>query len=126
MPLNEIFGWCSVVAGFLGGTLLGLGFHREGFLGGYASMRRRMLRLGHIALVMLGALNLLFGASAARLHLAPAALALAATAWIVGGVSMPLCCALMAWRPSFRPLFAVPISCLLLAAGLVVTGLAHT
>jgi len=122
---NAIFGWASILAGFLSGMLLGMGFHREEFLGGYGSLRRRMLRLGHIAMVALGGLNVLFDLSLSRLSLEPAALLTASTAWIVGGVAMPLCCALMAFKPAARPLFAVPILSLSLAAGLVIWGLAR-
>ncbi len=43
--------------------MIGLGFHREEFLGGYGSFRRRLLRLGHIALAALGSLNVLSGLS---------------------------------------------------------------
>lgn len=123
---NMIFGWSSVLAGFLSGMLLGTGFHREGFLGGYGSLRRRMLRLGHIALVALGGLNVLFALSAGQLRLPPAALDLASWAWIFGGLAMPLCCLLMAWRPAARMLFVLPILSLSLAAGLVIWGLART
>ena len=40
--------------------VLGLFFHRENWLGGYASLKRRMYRLGHISFFGLGAVNLLF------------------------------------------------------------------
>ncbi|MEO5879524.1 MAG: hypothetical protein ABIR22_05115 [Candidatus Eisenbacteria bacterium] len=123
---NAVFGWCSILAGFLTGMLLGMGFHREEFLGGYASLRRRMLRLGHIALVALGGLNVLFALSASQLRLGPAALAVASGAWMFGGVAMPLCCALMAFWPAVRPLFALPIVSLSLAAGLVIWGLVRS
>jgi hypothetical protein len=52
-------GWGLVAAGFVSGTAVGLGFHREDFLGGYGSFRRRLLRLGHVALVALGMFNVL-------------------------------------------------------------------
>lgn len=123
MQVNAVFGWGSILAGFLSGLLLGMGFHREEFLGGYGSLRRRLLRLGHIALVALGGMNVLFALSVPQLHLDPPALTLTSIAWIAGGVAMPACCALMAWRPALRPLFAVPVLSLSLAAGLVIWGL---
>lgn len=120
---NAFYGWCSVLAGFLSGMWLGMGFHREDFLGGYGSLRRRMVRLGHIALLALGMLNVLFAMTAVQLRLEPRVIALASVAWIAGGIGMPLCCALMAWRPGFRLFFAVPIVILLLAVSLTVAGL---
>jgi len=122
---NALFGWCSILAGLVAGLGLGLGFHRDDFLGGYGSLRRRMVRLGHIALVALGMLNVLYAQAAPGLHLGVHTRALASTAWVVGGLAMPLCCALMAWRPVFRHLFAIPVVLLLVAAGLTVLGLAR-
>lgn len=121
--MNEIFGWTWILVGFLAGLALGLGFHREGWLGGYGSLRRRMFRLGHVSLVALGVLNLLYAGVVPRLALSPALAATASWAWILGAVTMPACCGLMAFRPALRPLFAVPIASLVLAAALVVVGL---
>ena len=49
-PLNWYAGWILILTAFLTGAGLGLSFHREDFWGGYASFRRRLVRLGHIAL----------------------------------------------------------------------------
>ena len=122
MPVNEGFGWIWILAGILTGLVLGLFFHHDDWLGGYASLRRRLVRLGHISFIGLGALNVLFALSGPRLHLAAGPLTLASRALIVGGISMPLCCALMAWRRGLHPLFAVPVVTLLLGVGLVVRG----
>ena len=122
VPVNAFYGWCSILAGLLSGLFLGLGFHREEFLGGYASMRRRMVRLGHIALVALGVLNVLFAMTAPSLVLEERLVGVASVAWIAGGIGMPLCCAAMAWRPVFRMMFAIPVVCLLLAGSLTVMG----
>ncbi len=46
---NLIAGWTSMIAGAVSGAAIGLFFHREEWMGGYASLRRRMIRLGHIA-----------------------------------------------------------------------------
>jgi hypothetical protein len=123
--MNELFGWACVLVGFLSGLALGLRFHREDWLGGYGSLRRRMMRLGHVSLVALGALNVLFAQTAPQLALPPALVALASAALIAGAVAMPACCGLMAWRPGLRPLFAIPVACLVLGAALVILGLAR-
>ena len=55
-----ILGWSCIGAGLLMGACLGVAFLRDDFLGGYGSRRRRLVRLAHIALVALGAINILF------------------------------------------------------------------
>jgi hypothetical protein len=122
--MNEVFGWTWILVGLLSGVVLGLGFHREDWLGGYGSLRRRMVRLGHVSLVALGVLNILYAQVAPRLALSPGLATTASRAWIVGAIAMPACCGLMAWRPGFRLLFAIPIASLVLGAVLVVVGLA--
>jgi uncharacterized membrane protein len=123
MPVNEAFGWIWILAGFVSGLALGLFFQRDDWLGGYASFRRRLLRLGHISFIGLGFVNILFALSAAHLSLGSRALAVASAALLIGGITMPLCCALMAWRRGFHVLFAVPVVSLIMGVALVVRGL---
>ena len=123
MPINEAFGWVWILAGFLSGLVLGLFFQRDDWLGGYGSFRRRLIRLGHISFLGLGVLNILFALSVARIHLAPGTLELASRSLLVGGVTMPLCCALMAWRRGLHLLFAIPVASLVLGAALIVCGI---
>ena len=125
MPLNEAFGWGWILLGFLSGAILGLRFQREDFLGGYAALPRRMVRLGHISFFGLGLLNILFALSGPRIRLDPAWMAVASGAFVAGGLTMPLCCGLMAWRPSLQPLFAIPVASLVLGATLACLGLAR-
>ena len=105
-------GWLMILAAFLSGGLIGLGFHRESFLGGYTSFRRRVLRLGHIALAALGMINVLYALSPLPLpgswNAAPAGVL-----WIAGGIAMPAACFLTAWRARFRHLFVLPVGALL-------------
>jgi hypothetical protein len=109
-----------VFAGFASGAVLGLGFHRETFWGGYASPRRRLARLGHVACVALGVLNLLFAQQVgADLVGAPRA---AGGLLVAGSIAMPLVCFLCAWRVRFRALFAVPVAALFASILLVLHG----
>jgi hypothetical protein len=112
--MNWYFGWASILAAFLTGAILGLFFEREDFLGGYTSFRRRLLRLGHIALAALGMLNILYGLTPAPVEetLSPR---IASIAFIVGGVTMPALCFLTAWRTGFRKLFFIPVAALIVA-----------
>jgi hypothetical protein len=113
--------------GVLTGAGIGLRFHREDWLGGYGSFRRRMVRLGHISCFGIGLLNLAFAGTLAMLHV-PAGNAWArigAAAWVVAQVGMPAGCFLTAWREPFRHGFALPVGAALLgtwvALGLVIS-----
>jgi hypothetical protein len=123
MLLNESFGWLWLLAGTVSGLLLGMRFQRDEWMGGYGSLRRRLVRLGHISFFGLGFLNILFGLERARVALSPSWLDAASWSLIVGGVTMPLCCALMAWRRAFQPAFAVPVMSLLLGVALTAFGM---
>lgn len=118
---NALVGWSLVLLGFLSGAALGLGFHRESFLGGYGSFRRRIVRLGHIACVALGMLNVLV---AAAVPAAAPQRAVAASLFAIGGIAMPLVCFLTGWRDRFRHLFFVPVASLVAAVLVVLAGLA--
>jgi hypothetical protein len=117
-PLNWYAGWSLMLAGFISGAGLGLFFHRENFLGGYQSFRRRLLRLGHIALVALGLLNVIYAQSPLSGH----SLKIAGYLLIAGGIAMPTVCALSAWKKSLKALFPIPVAALLAAVVLVLTN----
>jgi hypothetical protein len=121
--INEAFGWLWIVMGFVSGTLLGLKFQQENWLGGYGSHRRRLIRLGHISFLGLGFLNILFVHSVGRLELSAQWITGASWALVIGGVSMPVCCALMAWKRECQPLFALPVTSLLIGGFLTLMGL---
>ena len=62
--INLLFAWCWLTLGLIAGALQGIGFHRASWMGGYGSWRRRLTRLGHIAFLGTGMLNLAFALSA--------------------------------------------------------------
>lgn len=117
--INEAAGWLGIALGILGGAVLGLNYDREGWLGGYGSLRRRLLRLGHIAFIALGFLNLLFVQSAERLAATDHPTAIASWCLALGAFAMPLTCFVNAWQPRFKPLFGIPVT--LLATGCIST-----
>jgi hypothetical protein len=116
--LNLVFAWTWMLAGFLSGIALGLKFHDENWLGGYASFKRRMYRLAHISFFGLGAVNLFFYLTLKDAAIGPLG-RWASLAFLLGGVTMPLCCWLMAASKKFQPAFAVPV--LSLVSGAVLT-----
>jgi hypothetical protein len=109
--LNWTAGWWLILAGFVSGAVVGLFFHRPDFLGGYGSFRRRMLRLGHIALCALGMLNLIVGLSPQSSPLL-----------VAGGAMMPAVCFLTAWKEKCRHLFVLPVLALVAAVILILSG----
>lgn len=106
---NAVVGWTLMAFGAVSGALIGLGFHRESWAGGYASFRRRLMRLGHISFFGLGILNVLFGLYAASLPEMAGSLSIASWALMVAGCSMPAVCFLAAWKEPFRHLFPIPV-----------------
>jgi hypothetical protein len=104
---NGPFGWWLILSGFVTGAILGIWFHKSEFLGGYASFRRRLLRLGHVAQAALGIINIVWASFVGS----AGGTALSAASWglLIGGVTMPLVCFLTAWREGFRHLFFIPV-----------------
>ena len=109
MVLHLVIAWVAILVGLLSGTVIGLFFHREEWLGGYHSWRRRMVRLGHVAFLGTGLLNLAFAITVGALGLGGTAIRLASALFILGAVSMPAVCFLTAWRSPLRHLFFIPV-----------------
>ena len=104
-----LIAWLLVLAGLISGTLLGLFFRSEQFLGGYASFRRRLVRLGHVACIALGVLLL----ELSRLVAVETYVPEAVVEWFAAGaLCMPAVCFLTAWREKFRFAFVVPVGLL--------------
>lgn len=120
---HEVFGWSWIVVGFASGAWLGLRFHEDGWLGGYASLTRRLLRLAHISCVALGMSNILFALSARGVAPGPW-LGVASWAILAGSVLMPAACVVTAWRRAARPIFVLPVATLVVGALLLVGSLA--
>ena len=115
---NLVLGWAWILAGFISGFGMGLFFHREDWLGGYGSFKRRLYRLGHISFFGLAAVNLLFYFTARLVFGEANAPAAAAGLFMLGAITMPLVCLLVAHWTNWRMLFAVPVLSLL-AGGLL-------
>ncbi|HUA37038.1 MAG TPA: hypothetical protein VMA35_01410 [Candidatus Sulfopaludibacter sp.] len=106
---NLFLAWLWILLGFVSGMVLGMFFHGENWLGGYGSFKRRMYRLGHISFFGLGVVNLLFWLTTKNLPLTHPLASIATWAFIVGAVSMPVCCVVMAHFPKAHLIFAVPV-----------------
>jgi hypothetical protein len=121
---NLTLAWLWILLGFISGMVLGMFFHREKWLGGYGSFKRRMYRLGHISFFGLGAVNLLFCLTVQNFLLTGTLIHFASLALIVGAITMPLCCLVMAHFPKFRLFFSVPVASLVAGGVLILTEVA--
>jgi hypothetical protein len=118
--LNWYAGWALIATAFATGAGLGMYFHHAEFWGGYTSFRRRIVRLGHIALAALGMMNVLFSVA---VPVRPSMTIRAASVLLViGAVSMGSVCFLTGWREGFRRLFFIPVTCLVLAVALILAA----
>jgi len=113
---NLLLAWGWILLGFLSGAILGMGFHQEKWLGGYASHKRRLYRLGHISFFGLALMNFMFYLTAKGFEAIRPGAVIAGWGFIVGALTMPVCCVLMAHWPKLRLLFAVPVASLITAA----------
>lgn len=117
-------GWTGMMFGLVSGALIGLKFHLEDFAGGYASFRRRMLRIGHLAFFGLGIINVLFALTLTSSGVVLSYPAVASTSLAAAVFVMPAVCFLTAWKKPFRHIFPLPVilvavSLLLLLEGLI-------
>jgi hypothetical protein len=117
---NLLIAWLWIVLGFGAGFLLGLFFHKEDWLGGYSSFKRRLYRLAHVSFFGLALVNFLFYATARTFTQASTATQVASWGFIVGAVGMPICCLIIAHLPRLRVLFLIPVLSLLTAGSLTV------
>lgn len=124
--INLLIAWCWILLGFCSGTALGSGFHKDNWLGGFASLKRRLYRLAHISFFGLGAVNFMFWLTRRGIVMSDPIAAWASTGFVVGAVTMPLACVLMAHRPKSRPLFAIPVISLIAGAGLTLWTILQT
>jgi hypothetical protein len=116
--INLVSAWIGLLLACISGALMGLKFHEPDWLGGYTSFPRRMIRLGHISFFVLAMVNLMFYLAARSLPPSDSALVAASWLFVVGAITMPVCCALLLRGAEWRNAFVVPVSSLLVAAGI--------
>ena len=109
---NLQMAWLWIVLGLVSGFLLGLHFHRDDWLGGYGSFKRRLYRLAHISFFGLAILNLLFYVTVRELPRTGPNFGLAGWGFILGALTMPMACVVMANYRQLRALFLIPVTCL--------------
>ena len=123
--LNLVLAWLWIVMGFGSGFFFGLHFHKEQWLGGYASFQRRLYRLAHISFFGLGAVNFVFYLTTQSFTHGSIALTVASWGFVLGAISMPLCCFVLAHQPRLRAIFLIPVLSLITAGALTLWEAAH-
>ena len=121
IDLNLWACWVGFLMGGLTGAMIGMGFAKETFAGGYGSWPRRLMRLGHIAFFGIGLLNLSFAVTTLFPGWdAPPAWSAYALASAI--ILMPGACFLSAWQKPFRHLFFLPVLAVLIGVGGMIFG----
>ena len=120
--VNLVMAWIWILLGFLSGSVLGLFFARENWLGGYASFKRRLYRLAHISFFGLGLANLAFYFTA-QTGIPASGLEAASWLFVAGAITMPICCVVMAHFPKALLLFGVPVLSLVAGGALVLKNI---
>ncbi len=78
--------------------------------------------MGHISFWGLGFINVVFALSVRAVEFPISNMRVASLGFILGLITMPVCCFLTAWRESFRFLFPVPVFCVLVGVVSLLLG----
>lgn len=129
--LNVVFGWVCMNFGFLTGLLMGakveqfgLNTLKEGptWMNGYDSVPRRLLRLGHIAFIMLPLLNILYGTHIDATPLTEMWKRIGSYAMIFGGIGVPVLCLAAAYYRPVKILLGLPATAVLVGNLIIAWG----
>ena len=121
--INILFGWAWMCVGFVSGLILGLRAEGEKWLGGYASVTRRYLRLGHVAFIALSIINILYGKELASVDLGDNMKNIGSYLMIFGAVGVPITCVSAAFFRKARYFLPLPALAVLIGTIILVIGL---
>ncbi|MEN8187204.1 MAG: hypothetical protein ABFR05_08765 [Bacteroidota bacterium] len=107
VEINLYAAWIGMLLGGIMGAIQGLFFHKEEWLGGYGSWKRRMTRLGHISFFGIAFINIAFAVTVYVLGIEQEVY-IPSVLFIIGAVGMPLICYLSAFKKVIRNLFFIP------------------
>ena len=127
MESNRTVGWASLAVGVATGLVMGL-WSFDGplptpvWLGAYGDTPRRLARLGHIAFIGLGTINILLARELTESSLGDPARRLASGAMNLGNVLLPITLfAAAAWRPA-KYAMGLPATAVFVALSLAAWG----
>lgn len=107
IEINLYAAWIGMLLGGIMGAVQGLFFHKEEWLGGYGTWKRRMMRLGHISFFGIAFINISFAVTVNVLGIEQE-VSIPSTLFIIGAIGMPLICYLSAFKKVIRHLFFIP------------------
>ena len=121
--INIIFGWGWMIFGFILGMIVGLKFDKSDWLGGYISWERRMIRLSHVAFIMLSAINILYGHELPNTHLTETWQIIGSVLAIVGAVGIPVIVMIAAFYKKILFWLSIPVVSITIAGIIIFIGL---
>ncbi|MFH1003535.1 MAG: hypothetical protein V1780_05255 [Chloroflexota bacterium] len=121
--INILFGWAWMGVGLLSGMVMGLRAEGERWLGGYASLPRRYLRLAHVAFVALSIINILYGRELGTADLPNYAKNIGSALMVFGAAGVPLACIAAAFLRKARYVLPVPATAVLAGVIMLLIGL---
>ena len=121
--INVLFGWAWMCLGFILGMTLGMWAEGETWLGGYTSVERRYLRLGHVAFIALSIINILYGKELAAVALPTLVKNVGSYLMIFGATGVPLTCISAAFFRKTRYFLPLPALAVLAGVSILVIGM---
>jgi hypothetical protein len=124
---NRVVGWTSLAAGVGVGLVMGLWsfdgpLQPPAWIGEYTDTSRRLVRLGHIAFLGLGFIDILIERELVRSALGRAGRAIASWSMVIGNVLLPIALfGAAAYRP-LKYLMVIPATSVFLALVLAAYG----
>lgn len=121
--INILFGWAWICVGLILGMILGMWAEGERWLGGYASITRRYLRLGHVAFIALSIINILYGRELGSADLPVQVKGIGSSLMIFGAAGVPLACVSAAFFKKARYFLPLPALAILIGTAILVIGM---
>ncbi|MFC1976910.1 hypothetical protein ACFLWS_01385 [Chloroflexota bacterium] len=121
--INIIFGWTWMCVGLILGLITGMRAEGEQWLGGYASLTRRYLRLGHVAFIALSIINILYGRELGTGGMPLYVITIGSPLVIFGAVGVPLTCISAAFFRKAKYFLPLPALAVLVGIGMLVIGM---
>jgi hypothetical protein len=121
--INIVFGWVWMGIGLIFGMILGMWAEGEEWLGGYASLERRYLRLAHVAFIALSLINILYGKELGAVDLPISIKHTGSYLMIFGTAGVPLTCICAAFFRKTKYFLPVPAVAVLGGTSILAIGL---
>jgi len=122
---NISFGWIWILFGIIMGAIMGLWSFNGPFpspVGDYTSLPRRMLRLSHIAFIMLAIINILYGYEIDKLKIKEKLKKIGSNFMIYGAILMPFILLSSVFIELFKYLTIIPAVFIITSLLIIVFG----